>query len=90
MPVVAELALVDVDAQARALADQNGAVLDDQRLGEQVVAHIEEVGQFTGVARGGLVGGAERRVAHRADLAVDLVSDDHLDAESFAQVVDTL
>src|SRR6185369_5670071 len=90
VPVVAELVLVDVDAQTRALADQDGAVLDDQRLGEQVVAHVEEVGQLTGAARGGLVSGAECRVAHRADLAVDLVSDDHLDAESFAQVVDAL
>ena len=43
-----------------------------------------------GAAGGEPVGGAERDGAHRAELAVDLVAHDDLDAQALALVVDAL
>src|SRR3990170_451596 len=42
LPVAGELVGVDVDAEARALADRERPVDDPQRLGEQGVGHVQE------------------------------------------------
>src|ERR1700743_2638431 len=82
--VVRELVLVDHGAEAGGLADPQHAVPDLQRLGQQVVAHVQEVGQFPGPAGGGLERGPEGQAAQRAELAVDLVAQHHVDAEALA------
>ena len=69
---------------------RSSAVADLQRLGEQVVGHVEEVGQLAGAARGELVGGAEGDGARGADLAVDLVAHHDLEAQALGEVVDAL
>src|SRR6185437_5288232 len=82
--VAGEFVLVDLDAEARALADAQRPVADLQRLGQQVVAHVEEVRQLARAARGGRERGTEGQAAQRAELAVDLVAHHHVDPESFA------
>src|SRR3954463_1515707 len=88
--VVRQLVRVDVDADPGSGTDGELAAGDLQRLGEQVVAHVQEVGQFARPARGAAVGGAEGDGAGGADLAVDLVAHDDLDAEALALVEDRL
>src|ERR1700758_4204183 len=85
LAVVGEFAFVDVDSEPRTFADRQHAVLDLQRLGEQVVGHVEEVGQFGGTARCALERRGEGEAAQRTDLTVDLVSHHHLDAQSLAE-----
>src|ERR1700757_3968574 len=86
LAVVGEFAFVDVDSEPRAFADRHHAVLDLQLFGEQVVGHVEEVGQLGGTAGCALERGREGEAAQRSDLAVDLVSYHHLDTESLAEV----
>src|ERR1700739_4807284 len=86
LAVVGEFAFVDVDSEPRTFADRQHAVLDLQRLCEQVVGHVEEVGQFGGTARWALKRAGEGEAAQRSDLAVDLVSHHHFGAQSLAEV----
>src|SRR3954452_3664234 len=88
--VVRQLVRVDVDADPGSWTDGELAAGDLQRLGEQVVAHVQEVGQLARPARGAAVGGTEGDGAGGADLAVDLVAHDDLDAEALALVEDRL
>src|SRR3712207_1745334 len=91
IPAVAgELVGVDLDADPRSGTDGELAAGDLQRLGEQVVAHVQEVGELTGAARRGAVSGAEGHAAGGADLAVDLVAHHDLDAEALALAQDRL
>ena len=69
---------------------RSSAVADLQRLGEQVVGHVEEVGQLAGAARGEFVRGAEGDGARGADLAVDLVAHHDFQPQTLGQVVDAL
>src|SRR5688572_29966908 len=91
VPAVArELVRVDLDTVPRSRTDDELAAGDLQRLGEQVVAHIEEVRELAGPPRRAAVGGTEGDGARAADLAVDLVSHDDLDPEALTQVEDAL
>src|SRR5579871_335781 len=90
LAVAGEFGLVELDAEPGCFPDAKFAVVDLQRFGEQVVGHVEEVGQLPGTAGGELVGGAEGEGAQRAELAVDLVAHHDLDAESFTQAKDAL
>src|ERR687894_244951 len=85
-----ELVEVDVDADPRPGTDDELAAGDLQRFGEQVVAHVQEVGELAGPAGRAAVGGAEGHGAGGTDLAVDLVAHDDLDAEALALVQDAL
>src|SRR5579875_3603321 len=80
--VVRELVLVDHGAEAGGFADPEHPVPDLQRLGQQVVAHVEEVRQLPGPAGGGLERGPEGQAAQRAELAIDLVAHHHVDAKA--------
>src|SRR6201998_4419760 len=86
LAVVGEFAFVDLNSEAGTFADPQHAVLDLQRLGEQVVGHVEEVGQFGGTARCALERGGEGEAAQRSHLAVDVVSHHHFGAQSLAEV----
>src|ERR1700751_5363932 len=86
LAVAGEFVFVDVDSETGTFADPERPVLDLQRLGEQVVGHVEEVGQFGGTARCALERGGEGEAAQRSDLAVDLVSHHHFGAQSLAEV----
>src|SRR4029453_10140710 len=92
--VVVELVGVDLHAQARVGTHCELTVVDLERLREQVVAHVEEVGERAGALggprEGQSKGRAERDRAHRTELAVDLVAHYHLDAESLREVVHAL
>src|SRR4029450_1493380 len=88
--VVVELVGVDLHAQARVGTHCELTVVDLERLREQVVAHVEEVGELAGALGGQSEGRAERDRAHRTELAVDLVAHYHLDAESLREVVHAL
>src|SRR3712207_6135205 len=90
LPVAGELVGVDLDADPGSGTDGQLAAGDLQRLGEQVVAHVQEVGELTGAARRGAVSGAEGHAAGGADLAVDLVAHHDLDAEALALAQDRL
>src|SRR3712207_2117683 len=90
LAVARELVGVDLDADPGPRTDGELAAGDLQRLGEQVVAHVQEVGELTGPSRRGPVGGAEGDGAGGADLAVDLVAHDDLGAEALALVQDRL
>src|ERR1700758_1978146 len=79
LAVVGEFAFVDLNSEAGTFAYPQHAVLDLQRLGEQVVGHVEEVGQFGGTAGRALECRGEGEAAQRSDLAIDLVSHHHLD-----------
>src|SRR6478735_613009 len=84
--VVPQLVVVDLHAQARAGPDEELAVIDTQGLGEQVVAHVEEVGELARVEGGAPVRGAEGDGTDRAELAVDLVAHHDLEPEPLAQM----
>src|ERR1700756_3759148 len=86
LAVVGEFVFVDVDSETGTFADPQRPVLDLQRLCEQVVGHVEEVGQLGGTAGCALECRGEGEAAQRSDLAVDLVSHHHLDTQSFAEV----
>src|SRR4029450_2105699 len=88
--VVVELVGVDLHAQARVGTHCELTVVDLERLREQVVAHVKEVGQLAGALRGQSEGRSEGDRAHRTELAVDLIAHDHLDAESLHEVVHAL
>src|SRR5687768_2371303 len=89
-PVARELVGVDLDADPRPGTDRELPAADHQRFGEQVVGHVEVVGELAGAAGGVPVSGAERDRACGADLSVDLVPHDDLDAEALALVEDPL
>src|SRR5688572_2080590 len=60
VPAVArELVRVDLDTDPRPQTDDELSAGDLQRLGEQVVAHIEEVRELAGPPRRAAVGGTE-------------------------------
>src|SRR3712207_434683 len=59
LAVALELVGVDLDAESRSRTDGELAAGDLQRLGEQVVAHVQEVGELAGAARRAAVGGTE-------------------------------
>src|SRR3712207_269558 len=59
LPVAGELVGVDLDADPGSWTDGELTAGDLQRLGEQVVAHVQEVGELTGTACGVPGGGAE-------------------------------
>src|SRR5699024_5001480 len=69
-------------------AYRNAAVDDLQWFGQQVIGHVQEVGQFAGTAAGGLEGGAESDGGQRADLGVDLIAHGNVHAQSGAQAQD--
>src|SRR6478752_9944487 len=73
-PVTGEFVGVDIDAESDAGLYPQEAVADAQRLGEQVVGHVEEVGQLARAARRELVRGAEGHGTGAADLTVDLIA----------------
>src|ERR1700756_4977183 len=69
LAVVGEFVFVDVDSETGTFADPERPVLDLQRLGEQVVGHVEEVGQFGGTAGRALERRGEGEGGHRFHLA---------------------
>src|ERR1035437_1512680 len=85
LAVAGELVLVDLDAETRTLTDAEGPVDDLQRLGEEIVGHVQEVGQLSGPARGELEGRTERDAAQRTELTVDLIAHHDVHPEPFAQ-----
>src|SRR3954449_7764125 len=82
--VVRELVGVDLDPEARSRTHGQFPAADLQRLGEQVVAHVQEVRQLAGAPGAVPVRGAEGDGARGADLAVDLVAHHDLGAHSLA------
>src|SRR5690348_4571738 len=84
--VVRELVGVDLDPEARSRTHGQLAAADLQRLGEQVVAHVQEVRQLPRPAGAVPVRGPEGDGARGADLAVDLVAHHDLGAHPLALV----
>src|ERR1700739_2235776 len=65
LAVVGEFVFVNVGSETGTLADPERPVLDLQRLGEQVVGHVEEVGQFGGTEGAAPQGPPENAPAQR-------------------------
>lgn len=60
---------INLDAQARGVANDERAVRDHEGVGQQVIGHVEKIGQLTWSQSCRLEGRSEDGGAHRADLA---------------------
>src|SRR5690606_17462349 len=85
LAVTRQLGFVDRRAHAGHGAYRDAAVDDLQWFGQQVIGHVQEVGQFAGTAAGGLEGGTEGDGGQRADLGVDLVAHGDVHAQPGAE-----
>src|SRR6476620_5420475 len=77
-PVLGQLLGVNVDSDAGYLACRKPAVHDFQGVGQEVIAHVQKIGELPRPPGGGLEGRTERDGAQGSELAIDLVAHYHL------------